>query len=215
MLPPERSVELCKLMLEEVLKVVSSSKKIDDTLLVSHDQSAFDIGKKFDVIIAQNVLAHVSSPKEFLDSIGECLKDDGIAAIQTSQYYMFKNFEFDTIYHEHFCYLSLNVVIRICSLSKLYVYDVEELPTHGGSLRVWLSKKKLPATYSLKKVLEQEEQYGLENISTYEGFQEKAMRVKKEIREFLLNEKKAGRKVLGYGAAAKGNTLLNFLSLNG
>ena len=77
-----------------------------------------------------------------------------------------------------------------------------------------MSKNKLPATYSLKKVLEQEEQYGLENISTYEGFQEKAMRVKKEIREFLLNEKKAGRKVLGYGAAAKGNTLLNFAGID-
>ena len=69
------------------------------------------INKKFDVIIAQNVLAHVSSPKEFLDSIGECLKDDGIAAIQTSQYYMFKNFEFDTIYHEHHSFFQLNHLI--------------------------------------------------------------------------------------------------------
>ena len=124
---------------------------------------------------------------------------------------LIKHNQFDTIYHEHFSYLSLKVLVRICKMFNLTIYHVETLKTHGGSLRVWISKKdNIKISKKVEETLLFEDDFGIENIETYITLQTKAESIKKNLIEYLLNTKKKKVKVAGYGAAAKANTLLNF-----
>jgi hypothetical protein len=121
--------------------------------------------------------------------------------------------QFDTIYHEHFSYLSLTAVQKIFLANGLFVFDVEELPTHGGSLRVYAQRTDSGPHETAKRVdeaLQRESVVGMSSLAFYEGFQAKAEKVKNDFLEFLLSAKRESRKVAAYGAAAKGNTLLNF-----
>jgi hypothetical protein len=119
--------------------------------------------------------------------------------------------QFDTIYHEHYSYLSLKVVQRIAAAAGLEVVDAEQLPTHGGSLRVWLAHKGTAvATTAVAAVLSEEAATGLETLAVYADFQQRAEAAKCGLIEFLMQAKRTGRRVLAYGAAAKGNTLLNY-----
>ena len=120
--------------------------------------------------------------------------------------------QFDTVYHEHFSYLSLHAVERIFAAVGLKVYDVEELPTHGGSLRVYgcHADSAREVSEAVRHLREEEKRRGLLRLETYTGFQSRAEKVKDDFLAFLLEQKRSGKKVAAYGAAAKGNTLLNF-----
>jgi len=168
-----------------------------------------------DLVVANNVLAHVPDINDFLAGIARVLKFTGRASIEFPHLLrLLAGNQFDTIYHEHYSYLSLRVVQRIAEMAGLAVVDVEELPTHGGSLRVWLAHQgAAEPTPAVAAVLAAEAAAGLETLSAYAGFQQRAEAAKHGLLEFLLQAKRQGRRVLGYGAAAKGNTLLNYAGI--
>ncbi len=168
---------------------------------------------KADLIIGNNVYAHVPDLNDFTRGLKLLLKDDGVVTLEFPHLMqLLKNTQFDTIYHEHFSYLSLYTVNRIFKKFGLRVFDVEQLPTHGGSLRIYgCHDQSARANHSaVSELLEQEFNYGLQSLNVYEDFQSKVDLIKNNLLEFLINQKKAGKSVAAYGAAAKGNTLLNY-----
>ena len=167
-----------------------------------------------DLVVANNVLAHVPDINDFVAGIAQLLKSHGRASIEFPHLLqLLKGNQFDTIYHEHYSYLSLRVVQRIAAEAGLDVVDVEQLPTHGGSLRVWLAHKGVVPTEAVMAVLSDEATAGLESFEAYEDFQSRAEDAKDSLLEFLLKAKTNGQRVLGYGAAAKGNTLINYAGI--
>jgi len=168
-----------------------------------------------DLVVANNVLAHVPDINDFVAGIALLLKPNGRASIEFPHLMqLLARNQFDTIYHEHYSYLSLGTVARIAATVGLNVVDVEELPTHGGSLRVWLAHKGATEPMaSVATVLAAEAEAGLERLDAYAGFQQRSEATKHALMEFLLQAKRNGQRVLGYGAAAKGNTLLNYAGI--
>jgi len=168
-----------------------------------------------DLVVANNVLAHVPDINDFVAGIARLLKPQGRASIEFPHLLrLLAGNQFDTIYHEHYSYLSLRAVARIAAEAALTVVDVEELPTHGGSLRVWLAHHgSTDPSSAVEAVLAAEAAAGLETLSAYIGFQQRAEAAKHALLEFLLQAKREGRRVLGYGAAAKGNTMLNYAGI--
>ena len=166
-----------------------------------------------DLVVANNVLAHVPDINDFLAGIACLLKPSGLASIECPHLLkLLQGNQFDTIYHEHYSYLSLQVVERMAAVAGLALVDVEELPTHGGSLRLWLAPQAAgrTPTPSVAALRAQEQAAGLESLEAWADFQRRAEAAKNGLLRFLLTEREAGRSVLGYGAAAKGNTLLNY-----
>ena len=166
-----------------------------------------------DLIIGNNVYAHVPDINEFTKGLQIALKPGGTITLEFPHLMqLILNNQFDTIYHEHFSYFSLQTVGRIFEWAGLRVFDVEELPTHGGSLRIYgcYSDDGRETTEAVINMVAREVQNGLNDLSTYGAFQQKAERVKNELLSFLLEKKRQGAKAVAYGAAAKGNTLLNF-----
>jgi hypothetical protein len=166
-----------------------------------------------DLIIGNNVYAHVPDINDFTRGLKALLKLDGTITLEFPHVMRLLEFnQFDTIYHEHFSYLSLYTVISIFKSAGLRVWKAEELPTHGGSLRVYgvHEADQRKTTPSVGVILNQEKERGLQRISTYQNFQLNADAVKNEFLNFLITQKKLGKKVVGYGAAAKGSTLLNY-----
>lgn len=170
-------------------------------------------GKQADLIVGNNVYAHVPDINDFTRGLKAALKPGGAITLEFPHLLqLIEHTQFDTIYHEHFSYLSLYTVARIFATAGLRVFDIEELPTHGGSLRVFgcHADDPRPTSQAVAELLIQEEAKGLRNLSTYQGFQARAERIKDDLLLFLIEQKRAGKKVAAYGAAAKGNTLLNF-----
>lgn len=167
-----------------------------------------------DLMVANNVLAHVPDINDFAAGFSALLKPQGVVTFEFPHVMrLIEENEFDTVYHEHFSYLSFTTVVRILSANGLSVFDVEELTTHGGSLRVFAQRKdsgKYPISDRVSKLLDREAAAGMYRASYYAGFQSNADKVKNQFLSFLLNAKRAGKKVAGYGAAAKGNTLMNY-----
>jgi len=169
-----------------------------------------------DLVVANNVLAHVPDINDFVAGIARLLKPNGRASIEFPHLLrLLEGTQFDTIYHEHYSYLSLRVVQRIAATAGLSVVDVEELPTHGGSLRVWLAHQDAAEPSAVVTAVIAAETAaaggaGLESIDAYSDFQQRAEATKQGLLEFLLSAKRQGKQILGYGAAAKGNTLLNY-----
>ena len=166
-----------------------------------------------DLVIANNVLAHVPDINDFVTGISLLLAAEGIVTFEFPHFLnLLTNNQFDTIYHEHYSYLSLTAVSRIADRNGLSVFDVEEVPTHGGSLRVYAQRSGGPQPRSQRAaaLLQHEATAGLTTASYYAGFQEKADRTKDRFLRFLLDAKESGMRIAGYGAAAKGNTLLNY-----
>ena len=167
-----------------------------------------------DLIVANNVLAHVPDINDFVRGFTALLKPNGVATFEFAHVLsLITESQFDTIYHEHFSYLSLTAVVRVFSENGLTVFDVEELPTHGGSLRVFAARTDAgghEVERRVREMLERETRAGLNTSTYYAGFQAKAERVKNEFLRFLLEANERGQVVAAYGAAAKGNTLLNF-----
>lgn len=163
--------------------------------------------------MGNNVYAHVPDINDFTRGVAELLTEDGVVTFEFPHLgQLVQHNQFDTVYHEHFSYLALHPVISIFKAAGLRVFDVEELSTHGGSLRVFgcLDGASHVATENVTKILAAEVDAGLLNEDTYRGFQDRAENVKNGLLRFLLEAKAEGKTVVGYGAAAKGNTLLNF-----
>lgn len=167
-----------------------------------------------DLTVANNVLAHVPDINDFVSGFSLLLKPDGVATFEFPHLLrLVEGTQFDTIYHEHFSYFSLYAVDRIFAHNGLRIFDVEELPTHGGSLRVLAQRADTgsqPVQPSVAVLLNREESAGVSSPSYYADFQIAADGVKNDFLTRLLEEKRRGRKVAAYGAAAKGNTLLNY-----
>lgn len=166
-----------------------------------------------DLVVANNVLAHVPDLNDFVAGIAALLSADGVASIEFPHLQrLVAERQFDTVYHEHFSYFSLHTVQRVFAHHGLAVWDVEPLTTHGGSLRVWACSQGAPRERSARvaDVLRAEADAGMRALDYYRGFQTQADAVKNDLLSFLLDEKRAGRRVAAYGAAAKGNTLLNY-----
>jgi len=169
--------------------------------------------RQADLIVANNVLAHVPDINDFVSGVTILLKESGLATFEFPHLLnLVANTQFDTIYHEHYSYLSLTTVRRIFGENGLQVFDVEEIPTHGGSLRVYAQRKDgpHPCSESVERLARREESEGLASRTYYAGFQDRADKVKDDFLTFLLATKRQGERVAGYGAAAKGNTLMNY-----
>ena len=173
-------------------------------------------GKSADLILGNNVYAHVPDINDFTRAIVIGLKPEGVVTLEFPHLMrMVEHRQFDTVYHEHFSYLSLMTVQRIFETNGLRVVDVEELPTHGGSLRVYGCRADAShvASGNVASVLAEERTRGMDTPAFYEGFQAEAEAVKDAAVRFLLDAKRDGKTVAGYGAAAKGNTLINFAGI--
>ncbi len=174
---------------------------------------------KADLILGNNVLAHVPDINDFVKGLKIALKPNGVNTFEFPHLLQLveKN-QFDTIYHEHFSYLSLTSVISIFEKQELKIFDVQELITHGGSLRIFakhkadILKKIEP---SVEAMLLKEKNAGLNTIEYYNHFQLKVDKIKYDFVQFLIEQKNNGKKIIGYGAAAKGNTLLNYCGIKG
>ena len=172
--------------------------------------------KKADLIIGNNVYAHVPDINDFTKGIAILLADEGVISIEFPHLLnLMKYSQFDTIYHEHYSYLSLHVVDEIFQRHGLRIFDVEQLNTHGGSLRVFGCLKgaryETEANYPL--LLEEEITMGMKNPKFYSQLQFSAQKIKDDLIEFLIRIKRDGKTIVGYGAAAKGNTLLNYAGI--
>tara|TARA_B100000953_G_C17999688_1_gene414718 strand:+ start:231 stop:1454 length:1224 start_codon:yes stop_codon:yes gene_type:complete len=180
------------------------------TELVKKDQLA-------DILIAINVLPHVPNLNDFLKGVKKILKPDGTVIIQFSAYLLklISQREFDTIYHEHYSYFSLFTLNKIFSRHGLNIFDVEELSIHGGSLRIYATheQQKLIPSKKIQKLIAKEKKLGLRDITTYTNFNEKVISLKLDLWKFFINVQKQGKKVVCYGAPAKGNTLLNYCGI--
>lgn len=170
-------------------------------------------GKQADLIAGNNVYAHVPDINDFTRGLKAALKSGGTITLEFPHLMrLIEHTQFDTAYHEHFSYLSLYTVGSIFDKAGLRVWHVEELPTHGGSLRVFGCHADDPRemTQTVADLLAEEKKNGLQSLEVYGAFQARAGKVKNDLLEFLIQQKRAGNKVAAYGAAAKGNTLLNY-----
>jgi hypothetical protein len=172
--------------------------------------------KKADLILGNNVYAHVPDIDDFTAGLKAALKTGGTVTLEFPHLLeLIQHGQFDTVYHEHFSYLSLYTVQQIFNKAGLRVWNVEQLPTHGGSLRVYgcHADDVRPDAPAVTDLLTAEERYGLRRLSTYQNFQPRAEKTKHDLIAFLVEQKQNGKTVAAYGAAAKGNTLLNFAGI--
>ena len=171
-------------------------------------------GRAVDLLAANNVLAHVPDINGFSQACQMLLKEDGVFTCEFPHLLnLISKHQFDTIYHEHFSYLSFGAVVNIFAKNGLNVFDVEKLGTHGGSLRVFAQRSDTgvhQVSVRVEELITEENNAGMTTIDFYRGFQEHAEKVKNDFLRFLIDKKMEGKLVVGYGAAAKGNTLLNF-----
>jgi len=177
------------------------------------------LGGQADLIVGNNVFAHVPDINDFAAGLKAALKPHGLISLEFPHLLrLIEQAQFDTIYHEHFSYLSLAVTERIFGAAGLKVFDVEQLPTHGGSLRVFAAHagdSVRERSQAVDEVLADENRAGLQDRAIYESFQPRVERIRDDFVNFLLDQKAAGKIVAGYGAAAKGNTLLNYSGIKG
>lgn len=170
-----------------------------------------------DLALGNNVLAHVPNINDFVAGFREILKPEGIVTFEFPHLLnLLELTQFDTIYHEHYSYLSLSTVRSILRSQGLAVFDVEELPTHGGSLRVYAQRTDTGRHLTsprVKKLHEREHAYGLSSPAPYRAFAQRSFEIKTEFISSVVNAKRNGKKIAAYGAAAKGNTLLNYAGL--
>jgi SAM-dependent methyltransferase len=173
--------------------------------------------KQADLMVANNVLAHVPDINDFVAGFALLLKPTGVATFEFPHLLrMVSDNLFDTIYHEHYSYISLIAVKRIFESNGLNVFDVEEIPTHGGSLRVYAQRKDTrmhETSQRVKTMLDREIEAGMNRITFYEDFQSKANKITNDLMAFLIEAQRLGKSVAGYGAAAKGNTLINYAGI--
>jgi hypothetical protein len=177
------------------------------------------LAQKADLILGNNVLAHVPDINDFVKGVKIALKPNGVNTFEFPHLCkLVAQNQFDTIYHEHFSYLSLTAVKSIFEAQGLEIFDVQKLGTHGGSLRVFSKHKEDTSKKvedSVSKLLEEEINLGVNTLAYYQNFQLKVDKIKYDFISFLIEQKRLGKKIIGYGAAAKGNTLLNYCGIKG
>jgi 2-polyprenyl-3-methyl-5-hydroxy-6-metoxy-1,4-benzoquinol methylase len=174
-------------------------------------------GKHADLLLGNNVLAHVPNLKDFIGGMKIVLKPQGVITMEFPHLLkLMEGNQFDTIYHEHFSYLSLIAIEKIFASFGLVLFDVDEIPTHGGSLRIYIKHVEdhtKSVNESLNRLRSQEQAYGLNEIASYRNFAEKVRETKRKFVNFLIEAKQNGKTIAGYGAPAKGNTLLNYCGI--
>ncbi|HZR04040.1 MAG TPA: class I SAM-dependent methyltransferase, partial [Burkholderiales bacterium] len=174
-------------------------------------------GYAADLLVANNVLGHVPDLHSFVDGLKTMLKPRGALTLEfPHSLRLLEGVEFDTIYHEHLSYFSLDNVERLFEDHALVVYDVEELRTHGGSLRIYARHEEdssKPAQSTVAELRAKEERAGLGRLETYSSFQDRVVSLKCDLLDFLIGQRREGQQVAGYGAPAKGNTLLNYCGI--
>jgi C-methyltransferase C-terminal domain/Putative zinc binding domain/Methyltransferase domain len=207
---PVRGIEPARNVAE-----VALSRGIPTTVQFLGCETGEDIAERHgraDLVVANNVFPHVPDIRDFAKGLRALVKDTGLVALEFPHLLrLMQRRQFDTIYHEHYSYLSLLTAARALATASLRVVDVEELDTHGGSLRVYARPDRHPgeATTRVKAVLDEEDLAGLHTLSGHSGFASEVLRIKTDLLGFLLNAAREGRSVAGYGAPGKGNTLLN------
>jgi hypothetical protein len=176
-----------------------------------------DAGKQADLVIGNNVLAQVPDLNSFVAGVPLVLKPSGTATFEFPHLMrLFEGNQFDTIYHEHFCYFSLLTVEAIFAAHGMTIFDVEELWTHGGSLRIFArhaAETDRPVSQRVLDLRAREEAAGYRRIETYTRFEEQVRETKRKLLEVLIAAKRAGKRIAGYGAPGKGNTLLNYCGI--
>ena len=174
-------------------------------------------GGHADLIVGNNVLAHVPDLNDFVSGLNILLKPQGIVTMEFPHLMrLMDENQFDTIYHEHFSYFSFNAVNKVFTSHGLKIFDVDELPTHGGSLRIYAAHAEnasRPIEKRARELLQREEGRGVNTIESYSTFGEKVKETKRAILDFMIKEKRSGKSFAGYGAPAKGNTLLNYCGI--
>jgi len=217
-----QEIKIPCLGIEPALNTAAEAKKkgievIEDFFSESLAKKLIDKDIKADLLIGNNVLAHVPDINDFVKGLKLILKERGITTLEFPHIMqLVKNSQFDTIYHEHFSYLSLMTVKTIFESHGLEIFNVEELPTHGGSLRIYAKHQEdnsKEISESVQKLLNTELSKKMSTIEFYDDFQEKANKIKYDLLQFLIKQKLNGKKVIAYGAAAKGNTLLNYCGI--
>ncbi|RDU61723.1 SAM-dependent methyltransferase [Helicobacter sp. MIT 14-3879] len=169
---------------------------------------------KANLIIGNNVLAHIPNIRDFIKGVRIALKEDGVANFEFPHILnLIKYNQFDTIYHEHFYYYSLHSVMNLFENENMYIYDIDLLDTHGGSLRIYASKVNKKISKKIQKILLLEKQYKLDSKDGYIGLQKNMQNLKNKFLSLLLRLYKQNKKVVAYGAAAKGNTILNYCGI--
>lgn len=171
-------------------------------------------GRSADLIVGNNVLAHVPDLRDFVSGLKTLLADAGVITMEFPHLArLIELNQFDTIYHEHFSYFSLLSVLNVFSRHGLRIFDVEELPTHGGSLRIYachMEDESKVNSEAVGSLLDREKQQGMDSLDIYRDFEKRVHRTKRELLKFLVAAREQGKTVVGYGAPAKGNTLLNY-----
>jgi SAM-dependent methyltransferase len=174
-------------------------------------------GKQADLLIGNNVLAHVPALNDFVAGMKLLLKPGGVITMEFPHLWrLMEANQFDTIYHEHFSYFSFLTAEKVFARHGLAMFDVEELATHGGSLRIYArhgEEEGKPATPRVAELRQREQKLGFENLETYTAFARQAEETKRKLLEFLIGARRAGKSVAGYGAPGKGNTLLNYCGI--
>ncbi len=173
-----------------------------------------DEGQRADLLLGNNVLAQVPDLNDFVEGLAILLADDGVLTLEFPHLVrLIEENQFDTIYHEHFSYFSFVSVTEILGHHGLRTFDVEQLPTHGGSLRVYACRRDTAAhatADTVGELLRREEEFGIRDLSTYRTFSEKVKETKRKLLTFLIEARRQGKRIVGYGAPGKGNTLLNY-----
>jgi SAM-dependent methyltransferase len=173
-----------------------------------------DEGIQADLLLGNNVLAHVPDLNDFVQGLKLALRDGGVITMEFPHLLrLIMDNQFDTIYHEHFSYFSFLTVEKVFARHELRLFDVEQLPTHGGSLRIFAAHAAdatKPTGVRVEQLKEEEQEFGLTKLQTYCDFAEKVKQTKHLLLNFLIEAKQAGKTIVGYGAPAKGNTLLNY-----
>jgi C-methyltransferase C-terminal domain/Putative zinc binding domain/Methyltransferase domain len=194
---------------------VARNKGIPTEVLFLGEQTGLDVADRHgraDLVVANNVFAHVPDIVDFSKGLRALVADAGYVSIEIPHLLkLIEGNEYDTIYHEHFSYLSLLTAQRVLAAADLMVVDVDEIPTHGGSMRIWSvpSASAEPVSSSVARVLESEAAAGLDTVEGHDGFARQVANVRNDFVEFLVGCQRAGKRVVGYGAPGKGNTLLN------
>jgi SAM-dependent methyltransferase len=207
--------------IEPTASTAAAARKLGVTTLeeffgVALAQSLKAQGKEADLILGNNVYAHVPDINDFTKGIQILLKPQGVVTLEFPHLLeLIKHVQFDTVYHEHYSYLSLGTVQKIFESAGLRVWHVEKLTTHGGSLRVYGCNidAAYQCTLAVTDLLSEEDAFGMQKLDIYDSFQLKADAVKNNALAFLLEQKRLGKTVVAYGAAAKGNTLLNYAGI--
>ena len=183
----------------------------------SYAKQKLQNGKQADLLIGNNVLAHNPNLHDFVMGLQIALKPGGVITMEFPHLLkLVEGNQFDTVYHEHFSYFSFSAAQTLFAKHELELFDVEEIPTHGGSLRIYAKHRKdasKPTTHRVARVLEKEAAAGLFDLETYKKFGENVKLTKRLLLRCLINIKNAGKKIVGYGAPAKGNTLLNYCGI--